>query len=500
MRPAGDIYTGAMERAQRTMAVLALSCLLVLGASRFIDFDCWHEMALARETLALRYVPLVDHFAYTPTVYPVIRHEWGTGMVMYALVTHGGFQAVLVAQWTLVLLVGTTCWRVARRHASPGIASALAPTAIIMVWAGFTAIRGLLFTLVFVAVLLAALERDREGHREWIVWWLPLHVIWVNLHAGFVVGLGLLVLHTIEQAARGRRVGHLVGVILATVALVTVNPYGIAYYPHLWRGLTFDRALIGEWAPLWRAGAPSGLMVYATSILVALYALLKNGPAASPGWPLVAVVAAAALLHQRHVSLHAVVWFCLVPGWVEASQFGAIVRSFWERRRLALAVCGAAFVLALAADIRHRVWMLDVPANPGDHPEVVYPVGAVDYLRAQSVAGNLLVPFEYGAYVSWMLQPKVKVSLDSRFEEAYPPGLLEEHIEFYAASPGWHSILDRYPTDAVLVRRGEPVEAALAAEPAWPRAYEDDAYAIFARRSMRLPFVDRRGERLAGGF
>src|SRR5258708_5492364 len=82
----------------------------------------------------------------------------------------------------------------------------------------FTAIRALLFTMLFVALLLTALEQDREGQRRWIAWWLPLHVLWLNLHAGFVVGLALMAVHTVEQAARRARAGHLIGTLLAMVA------------------------------------------------------------------------------------------------------------------------------------------------------------------------------------------------------------------------------------------------------------------------------------------
>jgi hypothetical protein len=487
-----------MDRAQRTVAILALGCFLFAGISTFIDFDCWHQMALARETFALGYVPLADQFAYTPTVYPVVHHEWGTGIVMYALATHGGLSAVRVAQWLLVLLIAATCWQLARRHAGIGVASALAPLAIMMAWAGLTAIRALLFTMLFVALLLTALERDREGQRQWILWWLPLHVVWLNLHAGFIVGLALIAVHTVEQAIRGRPVLHLVGTLVAMMALTAVTPYGSAYYVHVWRALMVDRPLIGEWAPLWSAG-PIGVLAYAVSVLVAIYAVLKIGPRASVGWPVVAIGAVAALRHQRNVTLYAVMWFCLVPWWVETSEFGALLRTFWARR-VALAAWGAALAIALAADVRNHIWTLRVPANPGDHAQVLYPVGAVDYLRTQHVAANLFVPFEYGAYVSWMLYPSIKVSLDSRYEAAYPTTLLEEHLELYRARPGWRAVLARYPTDAVLVPRGAPVEATLAADADWPRAYEDDAYTIFARSQLGLSFIDERGKRFVGRF
>jgi hypothetical protein len=488
-----------MNVSQRAFALFALAGLLVLGGARFVDFDCWHEMALAREALTIGRIPTTDSLAYTPTVDPVIHHEWGTGMVVYALAEHGGLVSMRVAQWLLLLLVGAVSWRLCRRHASPGVAAVLAPTAIVMAWAGFTVIRGLLFTLLFVAVLLAALDDDRDGRRGWIAWWLPLSVVWVNLHAGFVFGIGLVVIQAFEEAVRRRPFAHLVAVAAAMLGLIALNPYGFAYYPHLWRALTLDRSLIGEWGPIWTAPSAAGVLVYLSSVLVALYAILRNGPARSPGWMLAVVVAALALRHQRHVSLWAVVWFGLVPGWIETTALGAIVRALWQRRTIALPASAAAFALVLTADVRQRVWTLDVPANPGDLPGVVYPVGAVEYLRAHPSIRNVLVPFEYGAYVAWTLAPQVKISFDSRYEAAYPPGLLEEHVAFYAARPGWRAMLDRYPTDAVLVRRSDPVAAALAADGGWPRAYEDDAYLVFAR-SADGPAVDRRGERFHASF
>jgi hypothetical protein len=67
------------RRLAGALGAAALAMLYVAGVSRFVDPDVWHLMALFRETLAAGWVPLEDRFAYTPTVYPVVQHEWGTG-------------------------------------------------------------------------------------------------------------------------------------------------------------------------------------------------------------------------------------------------------------------------------------------------------------------------------------------------------------------------------------------------------------------------------------
>jgi hypothetical protein len=111
-----------------------------------------------------------------------------------------------------------------------------------------------------------------------------------------------------------------------------------------------------------------------------------------------------------------------------------------------------------------------------------------------------MTPFGYGAFVTWKLFPAVKVSLDGRFEVAYPPGAVRESLEFYAARPGWREVLTKYATDAVLVARSEPLSEAMREWGQWPLVYEDDAYLIYARPGVALPFSDHRRTRLAGEF
>ncbi len=489
-----------MERLKRTLALVALGLFLPRGVAQFVDVDVWHQMALWRETLALGYLPLQASFAYTPTV-PVIQHEWGMGALLYVLATHGGIAALKAVQLALVAFVGAGTFRLAsRRGATLAVLCPLAPLITILAWTGFTAVRAQLLTLAFLVSFLWALERDRAGERRWIAWWLVLYLLWVNVHAGFVVGLGLLGAYTLEQAIRGQPVRHLLAVGVAMAMLVAVNPYGFAYYPKLWSQLTLHRALIAEWAPAWQGTFP-GVALFFLTLSLALYPIAIAGPRAAVGWPLLVLAAEEALRHQRHVSIYAVVWLAYVPAWIEMTPVGEVLRSFWARRSLAtVAMWSLIFVGAASGDIAGRVWELHVPATASAAADVVYPAGAVGLLAAIGFAGNLLVPFEYGAYVSWNLSPKVKVSLDSRYEVAYPPETIGEQREFYTRGARWRAVLERYPTDAILVPRGAPVEQALRAEAAWPLAYQDDAYLIFARRDLGLAVVDRRGTALSGQF
>ena len=499
-------HPATLLRANTCVALIALTGILLAGIAQltFLDPDMLHGMALIRESLEIGRLPLEDRFAYTPTVNPVVHHEWATGAVLYFTTEIFGARGILLLKYVLVAAISVGCVRCARRRgAGFGVLCSLMPIAIVMSWVGWSTIRAQTFTLLLLTVLLTFLDRDRAGRRGWIAPWLLLWVAWVNLHGGFVVGGVLFAAYGAEQLLRRQPVRHLVATGMAMAALTLVNPYGPDYLGYLWEALRLDRGLITEWRPLWEA-SPALIAVYAMSVVVVAYAVYRSGVRGLPGLSLVALTAWAALRHERHLSIYAVVWLCWVPAFIQPTRLGERLTELWSRqgRRMIIAWVLLAAVGLTAFGLR-RPWHLAVPANAGEYRGQVmllYPVGAVDYLRDVGFRGNLMTPFEVGAFVTWQLHPAVMVSLDGRFEAAYPPETLPEHLAFYAAKPGWQRMLDRYPTDAVLVASGAPLAGAMPQAAEWSRVYRDDAYEIHARPGLALPVVDRSDQPLTGIF
>ena len=480
----------------RVLAILALALLVAAGMSSEVDVDVWHLMALARETVRDGWVPFHDRFAFTPTVYPSVQHEWGSGMLFYGIVRAGGAPAFLVVRLLLVLAVCVLAWRLAvRRGATEGVLVLLGPTAVVMSWIGWTLIRPQMFTLLFFAILLTCLDDDRRGRRGWMVPWLVGWVVWVNLHGGATVGLAAVAIEAGERIVRGQRARHLVLLFVAMFVLMVVNPYGWSYYPYLWSALGLNRRLIGEWQPLGLA-KPAALATVLMALLIAVYAVVKAGPRRAIGWPLLAAMAYEALRHERHVSLLALVWFTQVPALVSATTLGTVLERIY--RRATVPILGVLLLAAIAVLVRETPWRAQIS---GTGPAATYAVGPVDRLAELGFRGNVIVPFDTGAYVLWKLTPAVRVSMDSRYEVAYPPGALEDHLDFYYAAPRWRDVLRGMPeADLVLVSRTAPVRPLLEREPGWTTVYDDDAWALVARPGLPLPYRDRRGQRIDGTF
>ena len=499
--------------------------LATICRSNVVDLDLFHEMALFREALAVGWLPAGDPFAYTPTVDLVVHHEWGTGAVLYLATVASGFgtAGLVVLKYLVCGLVVWGCVRCARLRGAGVVSMAiLGPIGIAMGALGVTTIRAQLFTLGLLTLQLLLFEEDRKGGRWWLAVWLPVYVLWLNLHAGFVVGCGLYGLYSLERFGREfcesgsvgtavRRTGHLIGGGLAMLPAAMINPYGWEYVPYLWHAIRMERPLVAEWQSLWQSGEFALLAWYFLSLAAVAYVLAAKGFRTMPGLAMVAVAAVLAFQHTRHLSIYGVVWFCYVPGYLQDTRLCRAVEKVRVERALHWAafwtLCG---IGGLCFATYHRFWELRIPVTRAEVEEQVpvYPAGAVDYLAENRFSGNVLLPYNAGAFVSWKLFPAVKVSVDSRYEVAYPPGAVEEIVGFFDALDGWQQTLARYPTDAVLAPRWRPIDKLLDGLepsdgiPAFRLKYRDDAYSLYVREGVgeELPTVDREGEQIVGRY
>jgi hypothetical protein len=494
----------------------------------FADPDIFHEMVWIREALRLGYLPRVDIFSYVPTINPVIHHEWGAGVILYVITVQLGLGAygLMALKYLLSAFVAVGCFVFAtRRGASLSVFSFLAPIGIGLGWGGFSTIRAQLFTLCFLTVLLFLLEEDRKG-RRWALWsWLPVYLLWLNVHGGFIVGLGLFAVYIIEKGFNAwlaeKEVGKALKTLprpslflLATACLTLVNPDGVYYLGFIWNTLDLNLArFIPEWEPLWRVSWLD-LSAFLIALSVVCYCLTQKKLPQMPGLFLLAAIAWTAFWHYRHLTIFAVAWMCYVPVWVEQTRLGEAMQKAWRERSpwltLIFLILGAGGMFYAG---QNHFWQLRIPTTAIEEQEgvPVYPVGAVNFLKEQGFSGNIFVNYSAGAYVSWNLFPNARVSMDSRFHMAYTPALVTENIKFYQGQKGWQATLLKYQTDAVLVPRWTNLENILAQSLAdhnnpiaakWKLVYVDDGYSLYWRSALasNTPVRDRRGKLITGRF
>lgn len=507
---------------------MAVGFVATIARLNFVMHDIYHEMAVARAWVETGAFPHADPFAFTPTVDPSVHHEWAMGVLLYGwcLSLGLGIFGLTLLRWLLIVGIVAAVFATARRRGATLLTFAsAAPLVFLFAWVGFGTLRATLVTLLFLAIQLRLLEEDRRGRRGWVLLLIPLWVLWVNLHAGFLVGGGLFGLYVLERLfsdaagfLRRRRCGgqpmawirrlgarhwHLFGLCAAAVATLGLTPYGGAYPLYVLEAVRLPRPEIAEWGPLWTTWlAVPTLACYAAALLLAFSAARRLGLRDSAGVLIIAAAGYFALRHLRHGPLLAVVWLCYAPpmfhraGWSFALQ-RRVLEHRWLIRRTAIVAIILSFFYIASFDGYATV----VHVREGA-PTSRQPAGAVDYIERSGWRGRLLTPFHAGAYVLWHQADQVKISLDGRYEVAYPPQLLDEHRSFYRGHSLHADLPHRYGADAILANVELPVVRRLLTDKRWMRVYVDDAYCLFVRSELvgDLRVEDRRGEDLPRRF
>ncbi len=342
--------------------LLALACGFLAYVARVheVTHDVFHEMALYREALVLGSFPTNDVFAFTPTVTPSVHHEWGTGAVLYlASVESGlGIHGIALLRLLLIAALWLLLYRVARmRGADP------------VVFAVVAAITFLFSGLVFQRFVHNCLRSSssplrcgckssmRAADELWVVaWWLML-VGWLNLHAGFIVGLAMFAAHCAERIALAwmrshsvrqswQSTWHLFAVAGCIPVALLINPYGWQYITYLMHALTMPRPLIVEWHALWNTYAPLLTMTAFTfSVLLFAYCQRYQRPSHMRGAAMLGLAAYEALSHIRHGSLYGAIWIAYVPAWLSHTPLGKAISQLAKQHRMNAIACSRLVVV-----------------------------------------------------------------------------------------------------------------------------------------------------------
>jgi len=458
-------------------AVLVFAAAAYLLAQADGDPDVWGRITYARDAAAQGLLFLRrDIYSYTAPAHAWVDHEWGFAWVAWAAYHWGGWTAVRLLRLGLWAAIGALCLRPAR-HA-PSAALPLAALVLALPLSlGAVGPRAQAFTCLFLAWELGCLQASERRGARWIVFAALPFPLWVNLHAGFLVGGGVLALWGGERAfraVRGRDTSTLRA--LGAAALVGLcsllaTPWGPGFAPFVLRTAFLDRPYVPEWQPV-------GLDVYGAWWLLLGALCIPLARVKPRRWPelfILAVLATQAALHRRHLALFAVAAGVLaLPALLDA----------WNRWRGPPEVppiparAGALGLGALAAAFACAALFRSAAPPPA---EPFFPRTALDVLRSQH-ADNVLVEFNWAQYALFYGAPGMRVAIDGRYEAVYPPEVLQQYFAWHFGEPGWQALAQSPDTHYALVARGSPRAARMEALPDWTTLYADDVAVALAKR------------------
>jgi hypothetical protein len=430
---------------QGLIVLLGLFALaVVLAFHNITDGDLWAKLAIGSSLWNTGHLLRHDVYAFTPTLPQYIDHEWGAGVVFYALLQWFGPSSLIVLRMVLALGLLTLGFRVGRREGcDANILLLLAIPAAACILTGYIPVaRSHVFTFFLFAATLFCLEEFRRGGR-WPAAVLPLlMLVWTNLHGGFVVGLGVIFIYAAASIISKNRAALMVFIAAACAAVTLVNPYGLDFWRYLIPALLHPRLRILEWRPLPPLAWDDfwGFRLLFVLTIIALAAGWKR--VERKNWAGLAVLAVTACMgwrSRRHGPFLAA---------AALAYAGPYFQAVWGRRFNLLPVTGLLYAaIAIWVALRFLPGASLYPLSPiGEDP-----VREVDILALAGAKGNAATPFAWGSYVSWRLYPNVKISMDGRYETTFPESTFDLNNAFYDHQGDWFRLGREFKVDYVIL-------------------------------------------------
>lgn len=498
-QPPLKIQSYSLLSASRWTVVLSIA---LATAGNVADPDLWMHILTGQTILGTGHIPRFDGYSYSAAGMPWHNHEWLAQAALAISYAHLGvfglkLLKILCASITiLALAIGISASRASGRVQRLTLiitAVALAPE---------MQFRPQLFTFMMLSVVMAliAIEVYRGGATLWPL--IPLFALWANLHGGYTIGLGAMIVAVAVLFIQGlgdpgrKRSARRLGLVTLGCAGATIfNPFGVG----LWAGVAHSvsdpliRQIVNDWLPLpstllsmWRESrlellqevAP--LLLFAGFIaaivaapdredaaLVAIATIFIGGAFYATRNIALAAIAVAIPL-ARHATLALEPTPAIKLGYVAPPHSAAI-----DEPRPAMLAISALLVALVAGTFSNRLKTWEP-----------MPTGAVAFMERRGLHGNILNQYEYGEYLAWHLGNDSRIFIDGRCELVYPDRLIRQYAIFFFDLAGADGVLDAFPHDFVLVGPHTKGYEVVKKDGRWRLIYRDATAALFARASL----------------
>jgi hypothetical protein len=481
---------------RRIFFLILLLVLFFLTTKQVTDPDFWWHLRAGQYIFETRSIPHTDIFSFTFGGREWVTHEWLSELFIYAVFKLSGW-AGLVTSFALLITAafGISYQSCEKDGANPFVswgAVLLGALATAPVWG----VRPQMFSLLLASIFMAVLTRCLRGETGRYVWWLPpLMLLWVNLHAGYVLGLVLITIALfgsvldgfIERKPRAEILQHalpLFLVLLACLVAVPLNPNGVRLFTYPFE--TLNSSAMQEHIEEWFSPNFHQTRFIALAVLMfATFSMLALSPKRLRASELLMLCATAyaVLRSGRHLPIFAFVAIPLLAEhatlWIKSQN---MVPSLFAPERVVskpqARLRFAVLVIALGLGL---INVRQVVAAQRATEEKYFPARAVEFIQHENLPGNIFNWYDWGGYMIWKLYPEKRVYIDGR-ADVYGDAFIEEFLRASKGQGDWREPLVRHEIRTVIVKPDSPLASLLLKEEGWSKAFEDSQAVVMVKR------------------
>lgn len=473
-----------------------------------IDYDLWARLVVGKTFFQTGKLLNFDFQSFGPTR-QWFDHEWGSSLIFYSILDKFGDVGIIIFKTLAIFLTYFIITRIIllrRKHLNKTIENPykIAPFNILffvfLIQATldvvFSTIRCQIFTFIFFAMWLYALEKSRLENNFKILWIIPTTMIlWANIHGGCFTGLGLLALYIAGEFLNKKPVKPYIIVFFLSLCAMFINPYGIKYVYFLFHAITLKRTHITEWQPifsilhflryfkykLWASGVSIIVLYYLIkkykncsndNSFIEKFKTLYNNLDKTKALVLIIML----LLSLK--TLRLIPFFAFTAA---AFLYDDIYKVFNKKlnNRLNNIKETILFILILLS------FVYTIKTLPIEARLVGYPYAEAEFLKENNLKGNLFANFHYGSFLAYKLYPNNFIFMDGRYEETYDPKLLDRLDKIYTLK-NWEEELNKQRIDYIILeKRYKDLTEKLTLDENWIPVVESKEFTLFINKDLK---------------
>ncbi|HEX7621346.1 MAG TPA: hypothetical protein VF359_09120 [Anaerolineales bacterium] len=474
--------------------ILLFLLLFLMTLYPITDPDFWWHLRTGQLILQTHAIPHTDPFSFTSIGKPWVAQEWLSEVFMFGLYRIGSYGLLIFVFSLIITGAFLLSYLRSPRKSRPYVAGFTLLLGAFATWPTW-GVRPQMISLLLTSLFLYMLDRyQAEGKLKFIVPLPVIMLVWVNLHAGYILGLIIIAIYVAgsliellkEKLQKTKSPNalplnstlRLSATLGASILATFVNPNGlrILLYPFLSLTSQATQQFIQEWfSPDFHQLIWQPLAWFILAIIIAGM-LRKQGISASKIL-LTVVFVYAALRSMRYVPLFAIV---TIP--ILSEQIGSFFEIQPEVKKPSrqfnwlipiLMVCSVAVISICFVHV--------VQQQPKSEAED-FPKAAVDWIAENHPEGNIFNSYYWGGYIIWRLYPQYQVYVDGRAFDVYGDKFLYDYMDTYRAQSNWEEALDKQSVRLVLVDPKSGLASALRQSSGWEIVYEDQLSVLFDKK------------------
>jgi hypothetical protein len=465
--------------------------LFVMATREVADADFWWHLRTGQYIIENRIIPHTDPFSFTGNNREWVTHEWLSEIILYSLYRIGGLGLLaLVFAGIITSAFGLAYIRSNSKPYIAGFVMLLGAIASAPIWG----VRPQMFSLLLFSIYLVLLEKYfQTKHTKYLIALPFLMLLWVNLHAGYALGLVLIAVFiagnaikiflpdnwitTEEVRPHPNILLPAIGSLIACILADSINPNGVWMFIYPFQTLTSGamQAFIQEWA------SPDFHQYFWLPLAGFFLALIASGlfsrqRSSITEIALVICFGFAALRSMRNVPLFSII---AIP--VLTRHVAGLLPIKMDEIETKISMRKINLILMIFVLFAGGIKILATLSNQNETEKLYFPTAAVEWIEQNQPEGNIYNTYGWGGYLIWHLYPGYKVYIDGR-ADVYGDQFMNDYVNIYNAKPGWEQKLKQNNVNILVIENKSPIDDYLTTSSQWQKVLSDDLSVLYVRR------------------